>query len=117
MLRLILFFTLMVVACTTQTIQSTNLTAVGIPNDVDERIQNYLPDQNVSITYTTEAHGDIEPAGIEVCYEVVVGEVKLFGLVSKVNGKWFVTEPGELWLRERCPKERVSLSRKNIYFF
>lgn len=96
------------VGCRQDSFQSTNLTSIDIPHEVDESIQDYVPEQDITITYTAEVRGSVGIAEVEICYEVTVEEEKLFGLASKVEGEWYVTEPNNLLLKEKCSTNTIT---------
>lgn len=81
----ILWFLILLVGRLNNPIQSTNLTSVEIPESVEEMVWGRVePKSDVSITYTRQVNGSSELAEVEICYEVVIGETKLFGFASKV---------------------------------
>lgn len=96
-LDLILFI---IVGCTSTTIQSTNLTGLDIPEHVDQRVYEFLDDKegvtSLSIVYLSKLILEPEVEEVSICYEATVAgidDLRYYGLVSRVNGKWFVTVP------------------------
>lgn len=103
-LLFLLLFLLLLFGCSTSTDQSINLTDVDIPVRVDEMIRERLDtEEDMSITYTRRVDGQDDLAELQVCYEVKLGEEKLFGLASKVEGKWYVTVPNDHQYSGKCP--------------
>ena len=101
-----LLIILLVIGCnSTAHIQSTNLTGLDIPDYVDHRVLEFMDDEveSLSIIYMTTFRLPRAGESVSVCYEATAGDAKYYGLVTRVEGKWFATVPSVNRIRSECP--------------
>ena len=95
---------ILIASCSSPTIKSTNLTDIDIPEYVDHKVVELMPEVT-SITYMSTLSLPRAGESVSVCYEALVAgdeEIRYYGLASLVEGKWFVTFPSMERVAE-CP--------------
>ena len=109
MIRKLLLLTILLIGCSVSkpTIESANLTGFDIPEYVDQRVWDFMPEkegiERLSIVYVSNLKTETVVEDVEVCYKATADDDTFYGLIARVEGQWFVGVPSEDRKTEMCP--------------
>ena len=94
---------ILIIGCSSPTIQSTNLIGLDIPDYVDQRVYESIPDEATSIIYMKTLRLPRAGESVSVCFEATTDDTIYYGLVTRVGSDWFATVPSVNRIRSECP--------------